>query len=166
MRRVMMLLGVLAALNLAVAGVVKFVASRRHTYGDEESDTFDLVVPFSGRELESHARSFAGGSVLVMFGGAEIDLRFAQLDPMGAYMEVDCWFGGVEVIVPDNWRVILNAQTYAGGAENNASDLLARLPEDAPTLEVDARVVLGGLDIRPVSARDEPQGARESTAPA
>jgi hypothetical protein len=151
MKRFLALLMVLGAAGAAITAYTRVSARKADSYGDEDSDTFDLVIGFEGREFESHARSFAGGSILVTCGGAEIDLRAAQIDPMGAYLEVDCWFGGVELTVPDTWRVVLNSQVHLGGAENSAARLLDTLPDDAPTLEIDARVVLGGLDIRAVA---------------
>ncbi len=165
MKKFLALLALLSAAAAIISIVTRVQARRRDAYGDEESDTFDLVVACEGREFESRARSFAGGSLLVVCGGADIDLRNARLDPMGAYLEVDCWLGGIEIIVPDNWRVLLNTHNYGGGAENQAEELSAGLPEDAPTLEIDARIGLGGLDIRPVGAPDEARAATEQ-APA
>jgi hypothetical protein len=113
----------------------------------EESDTFDIVVTFGGRELKSVAKEFAGGSVLCAFGGVELDLREATLDPVGAYLEIDCWFGGVDVTVPFGWRVLMNPRVAMGGVDNEAAANNAGLPEDAPTLEIDARVVFGGISV-------------------
>jgi hypothetical protein len=150
MKKLLVLLLIIGAMGAAAMGFARLLTRQRSSYGDEDSDTFDLVVNFSGREFESHAQSFAGGSVLVVFGGAEIDFRYAQLDPMGAYLEVECYFGGIEIIVPDTWRVVVNSNVTMGGVENGAARLLSALPEDAPTLEIDARVVLGGVDVQPI----------------
>lgn len=162
MKKFLFLLTMLAAIAGLMIAITRLRTRQQEAYGDEDSDTFDLVFAFEGMEFESHARALAGGSALVVCSGVEIDLRYAQLDPMGAYLEIDCWFAGVDIIVPDNWRVILNARTYAGGAENTTEESAALLPEDAPTLEIDARIGLAGLSVRPVAALEE----NESSAPA
>lgn len=150
MKKLLLLVAFAAGALSATAVYLRLQARKDDAYGDEESDTFDLVAAFEGREFESRSQAFAGGSLLVVCAGAEIDLREAQLDPLGAYLDIDCWLGGIELKVPADWRVVLNAEAYLGGAENEMEELTAGLPDDAPTLEIDARIVLGGLDIQPV----------------
>lgn len=147
MKRLLVIAGFLVALPLALSGLVQFLTRKRQAYGSEDSDTFDLVVNFGGRELKSSASEFAGGSILCAFGGLELDLRDATLDPVGAYLEVDCWFGGVDITVPHGWRVLVNPRIVMGGVDNEAAAHNSGLPEDAPTLEIDARVVMGGISV-------------------
>ena len=72
-----------------------------------DEDTIDYFVMFSGIEERLASDSFKGGTVTTVFGGSEIDLRGAQLDPEGAYIEVVVAFGGVEIKVPDEWNVVV-----------------------------------------------------------
>lgn len=163
MKKLITVVAVLVAIPAAISGAMGYLARRRQAYGNEESETFDIVTAFSGRELKSSAQAFAGGSLLVVCGGVEIDLRRARLDPVGAYLEVDCWFGGVDIRVPEGWRVVLNARAIMGGADNDASDNAGSLPGDAPTLEVDARIVFGGLQISVGPELEEPTAAELAT---
>ncbi len=100
MKKLLVIAGFIVALPLALSGLVQVLTRKRQAYGSEESDTFDIVVTFGGRELKSVATEFAGGSILCAFGGVELDLRDATLDPVGAYLEIDCWCGGVDITVP------------------------------------------------------------------
>lgn len=147
MKKLLVIAGFLVALPLALSGLVQFLTRKRQAYGSEESDTFDIVVTFGGRDLKSVATEFAGGSILCAFGGVELDLRDATLDPVGAYLEVDCWFGGVDITVPHGWRVLVNPRVAMGGVDNEAAANNEGLPEDAPTIEIDARVVFGGISV-------------------
>ena len=60
----------------------------------------------SGRwSSTARRRAFRGGSVTTMFGGGELDLRDATLDPAGATIHVSTLFGGGSLIVPEGWNV-------------------------------------------------------------
>ncbi|MDZ7728741.1 MAG: LiaF-related protein [Dehalococcoidia bacterium] len=159
MKRIVAVVAMLAAIPAVLSAIGAFAARRRQAYGDEESDSFDLVNVCRGQELVGRSQSFAGGSVFNVLGGVDVDLQGTKLDPLGAYLEVNCWLGGVDITVPAGWRVILNADTFAGGADSSAP-AGEELPEDAPTLEIDAHVVLGGVSISTVEpATGTEQGA-------
>lgn len=116
------------------------LGSRTQT-GDEVS-SFNV---FSGSELASHSRQFSGGSVSAIFGGAEIDLRDAMPTPE-AELDVFTAFGGVEIRVPDGWRVDVRGFPLFGGFENVTSK--EKLPADSPTLLVKATALFGGVEIK------------------
>lgn len=130
--------------HLAAMVAALIIKLTRRSEGDEESDVVDLVTVYDGLELTSRARNFLGGTALTMFGGAEIDLRGATLDPAGAHLEVRTVFGGTEIIVPGDWNVVLEAHSIMGGSENSAR---ATGPGEGPTLRVHALTAFGGLDI-------------------
>lgn len=99
---------------------------------------------FSGSELRSSSQSFTGGDIAVLFGGAELDLRQAGLTPSA---RLDCFvaFGGTEIKVPEGWRILVKGMPIFGAVENKTT---AREDENAPTLEVAATVLFGGLEIK------------------
>lgn len=100
---------------------------------------------FSGSEVASNSKSFEGGTVGAVFGGAEIDLRHAGLAP-GAVLDVFVAFGGVEIYVPRGWRVDISGFPIFGGFDNATGK--EALQTDAPLLHIDATVLFGGLDVR------------------
>ncbi len=130
--------------HLAAMVAALIIKLTRPSQGDEESDVVDLVTVYSGLEFASRARNFLGGTLLTMFGGSEIDLRGAAIDPAGADLEVRTVFGGTEILVPEGWNVALEAQNFMGGSENRVKSTGAG---DGPTLRVHALTVFGGLDI-------------------
>ena len=133
---------VLALISIAAALYVKFT---HPSVGDEQSDDLDLVTIFDGIELTSRATSFRGGSWITMFGGGELDLREATLDPSGATLKVRAVMGGGDVKVPDGWNVELSSKAIAGGVgvqRPNAVD-----DPYAPTLRVEALAIMGGFGV-------------------
>ncbi len=105
----------------------------------------DSFNAFSGTELASHSAAFEGGSVGVVFGGAELDLRDASPAP-GARLDVFTAFGGTEIRVPEGWRVDVHGLPLFGGFENVTAK--ERTAEDAPRLDVSATVLFGGLEVK------------------
>lgn len=131
---------------LLILGGILVIFGRGMSSGGEVSlDELRSFNIFSGSELASDSPNFRGGSVGAVFGGAEIDLRNASLAP-DAVLDVFVMFGGIELRVPDGWRVTTRGMPILGGVENKTGK--DRLPADAPTLLISLTVLLGGLEIR------------------
>ncbi len=122
-----------------------FVLFGRNLGGKQEAtDEINSFNVFSGSELTTRSQTFKGGSVTAVFGGAEVDLKNASLAP-GARLDVFAAFGGVEVKVPQEWHVVVKGLPIFGGVENKVKGPVL---ENAPTLEVNATVIFGGVEIR------------------
>lgn len=112
------------------------------TSSDERINTFNI---FSGTTFKSDSTRFEGGRISAVFGGAEVDLRQATLSP-GASIDIFTAFGGVEISVPNGWRVDINGFPVFGGFENATSK--ENLAPDAPRLNIDATLLFGGLEVK------------------
>jgi hypothetical protein len=108
-------------------------------------DSIEHFNAFSGSELASRSSRFEGGSIGVIFGGVELDLRDASPAP-DARLDVFTMFGGSTIFVPDDWRVDVKGFPLFGGFENVTTR--RRLPADAPALEIEATVLFGGLEVK------------------
>jgi hypothetical protein len=118
--------------------------------GDAESDEIALVAILNGIELESHARSFRGGSAVTWFGGISLDLRGATLAP-DARLSLGTMFGGIDVKVPAGWRVEATGRALFGGV---ADEVAQPDDQDAPRLVVTSTAVFGGISIRRADTAD------------
>jgi hypothetical protein len=122
------------------------VLARRRTVGDDTSDEFAIAVYVGGVQRACKATSLRRGSVSVVLGGVELDLREATLAPEGADLDLSATLGGVNVTVPGDWRVVVEDRATLGGVEALVTDP-ENLPDDAPLLRVAAGALLGGVAI-------------------
>ena len=159
MRRTLGILGLLAVAGLFIPPLVALVAKARlqgraGAPFEETADEIDLVAIFDGVEARSRAASFRGGSVLTWYGGGDLDLREATLDPSGGRLRLRSIFGGMRVLVPPTWRVEVHSKGIFGGIGKD-TDASAADPS-SPTLVIDALSAFGGaLVTSSVKDKDE-----------
>ena len=97
---------------------------------------------FSGFDLKCDGEIFEGADVMAVFGGVECDLRNAIIEK-DCVIQVSAVFGGVDVIVPTNVNVKVDANCIFGGISNKTS-----IYNDAPTIYVSGLCMFGGVDIK------------------
>jgi hypothetical protein len=137
-----------------LAAVVAAVAKRHMiSSGTETDDEFDLVTIFDGVDFASTAPAFRRGSVLTWYGGGQIDLRGATLDPAGGELNVRALFGGVQVIVPETWHVEQRMVAFLGGVSDSREKSEAQ--ETGPVLILSGWAVFGGIDVTSEPRHDE-----------
>lgn len=144
--RVLVIAVVKAVAVLAGLWAVGQVLARRRTVGDDTSDEFAIAVYLGGVQRACKATSLRRGSVSVVLGGVDLDLREATLDPEGADLDLSATLGGVNVTVPSEWRVVVEDRATLGGVEALVTDP-EELRDDAPLLRVEAGALLGGVAI-------------------
>ena len=99
---------------------------------------------FWGTDKRLKSSNFAGGKIDVVFGGYELDLRDVKIAKNGAKLEVNAVFGGAEIVVPKDCRVITNGNGFFGGWESN----LKSRDVKEPILEISGSVVFGGVEVK------------------
>lgn len=116
----------------------------RRIKGSGDNRIFGFAL-FSGFERIITAKSFKGGRVTALFGGAEIDLKKTDLDPDGASLELTALFGGIEIKIPDTWNVELHSSAIFGGIGNKTGN---ENNMDGNKLIIFATAVFGGIEIK------------------
>jgi len=144
--RVLVIAVVKVIVVLAGLWAVGQVLARRRTVGDDTSDEFAIAVYVGGVQRACKATSLRRGSVSVVLGGVDLDLREATLDPSGADLHLSATLGGVNVTVPSDWKVVVEDRATLGGVEALVTDP-EELPGGAPLLRVEAGARLGGVAI-------------------
>jgi hypothetical protein len=142
-------------LGLIAVGIYLVAARARANVAPHEMDSVSTFVLFSGRELAPVSRQFAGGSIVAIFGGVELDLR-GCLPAEGAHLDVTAAFGGCEIHVPPGWRIRMRGPAIFGGADNAAQG--QDLGPDAPTLDVRVLALFGGVEVKVVPLPVMPAG--------
>ena len=102
---------------------------------------------FSGAKRRLDTQEFEGGEALVIFGGMEIDLRKAATKRDQVFIEANAIFGGIEIRVPENWRVIVRGTGVFGGF---GDDTLQPMSGDVkhPQLIITGAAIFGGVNCK------------------
>ena len=108
-------------------------------------DTIDSFVMLGGISTNNQSRSFKGGKATAIMGGIELDLRGAELYNNEATIEINAIMGGMEIYVPESWKVEISGLPILGGWSNKSNK---NLDKDAPLLKIKCTAVMGGIDIK------------------
>jgi len=111
-----------------------------------KGDDLDAVNIFSGMKRTISSRKFRGGKATVVFGGMNLDFTQAELEGGQATIEATAIFGGIEIWVPKEWKVVVDGTPILGGVEDKH-----RTVPDAEikgTLYVKATAIFGGVEIK------------------
>ena len=100
------------------------------------------IAVFSGTELNFDNTVFDGADLVACFGGVECDLRHAIIDK-DCIIHACCVFGGIDIKVPDNVKVVNNASSIFGGI-----DVIKSNNSATHTIYIDGICVFGGIDIQ------------------
>lgn len=130
------------------------VKQRLGPNSDEAADDIVASAIFGPLAYHSTSQQLRGGTLQLWYGGGVLDLRDAVLHPAGAVLEVRAIFGGGQVIVPPDWRIV--ATTRGLGGLQDVRDTTG-LPDDAPTLTIVGLLVAGGFQVQ----SDLDEGSRE-----
>lgn len=136
--------GMAGPLLLMAIGVAIFVNSLNHT-DVKPGRNRQSVALFAGSEIKEGSQHLTHADVSAIFGGATLDLREAHIDEE-ATVDATAFFGGVDVLVPEGWRVALSGIPIFGGFEDKTRNQQAP-PPDAPTLRVNATSIFGGVTV-------------------
>jgi hypothetical protein len=96
-------------------------------------------------------QQFEGGTLEVVFGSIEIDLSGASISSpeRRAQLELSAVFGGIEITVPQSWKVVLQATAVFGGCDNRTLP-----PRPEPGLEPISLIVTGGAVFGGITIRN------------
>ena len=97
---------------------------------------------FSGCDMNYDGEVFEGAELTAVFGGVKCDLRNAVIGQDCA-IQVSAIFGGIDIFVPDNVNVKVNANGIFGGVSNKTA-----VHQNAPTIYVSGTCIFGGVDIK------------------
>jgi len=118
----------------------------RFNYSSTPTDESELLVNiFSGSGRSGEWRVVKEIKSVSIFGGCDIDFSEAIFTQREVTVKVFCLFGGDNIYVPENVKVISKAFCIFGGIDNKipSTDYI-----DAPTIYVEGLVIFGGINIK------------------
>ena len=115
---------------------------RAFTDQDAVVHTFALMA---GVRRQSTSTEFRGGDANAIMGGVELDLRNAHIkEGEEAVLDAFAFWGGVEIYVPENWRVVGNVLPLMGAFEDNTRNKNGA----GPTLLIRGTAIMGGIEVK------------------
>jgi predicted membrane protein len=102
---------------------------------------------FSGSKHRVSNQVFRGGRVSNIFGGTEIDLTQAILPDGQTELTIECMFGGVTLLVPDDWKVVINVTAIMGGFSDKRL-VVKEASDPNKVLVVRGSAIFGGGEVK------------------
>lgn len=102
---------------------------------------------FSGSKQKIIHTEFKGGKISNIFGGAEIDLTQATLAEGRNELIIECIFGGVTLIVPSDWKVVVEISAILGGFQDKRT-VINEKPDSTRVLVIKGSAIFGGGEIK------------------
>jgi predicted membrane protein len=116
---------------------------RRFSFGASIPHNFAI---FGGGERRISAPDFTHAELTAIFGGYKLDLRKSTIKGTSAMIDATAIFGGIEIVVPDSWNVIVRGVGIFGGYGDETHHPSASEP--APELIVQGVAMFGGVAIK------------------
>ena len=114
---------------------------------ESSSDIIDEVNVFGGCERRITSKSFKGGKVTSIFGGATYDMRDCELADGKNVVDIVNIFGGTKLIIPAHWKVHVEVVSIFGGFADKRTNVIV---DDSGTRELHfvGVVIFGGGEIK------------------
>lgn len=118
--------------------------SEPRNISETDEDYIDEVAIFGGTERKFISDNLKGGKITSIFGGSEIDLRGSKAQD-GAVIEVFCMFGGVELMLPEDWKINMDATAIFGGFSDSRKNITG---SSETTVHIKGFTMFGGGEIK------------------
>ncbi|HEY0143269.1 MAG TPA: DUF5668 domain-containing protein [Thermoanaerobaculia bacterium] len=108
---------------------------------DSVVNSFAMMASVQRRSLST---DFRGGDANAIMGGVELDLRGADIGAgKQAVLDTFALWGGIEIRVPQTWRVVNEVFPLMGGFED-----VTVAPQSGPVLIVRGTAIMGGVKVK------------------
>ncbi|HLA67243.1 MAG TPA: LiaF domain-containing protein [Acidimicrobiia bacterium] len=111
-----------------------------------DDEEVDGIAVLGSARLATRSQRFRKASLTGVLGGVTLDLNEALPIPGGAAVSVTSILASVSILVPRGWVVEIRGLPLLGGWDDTTDHHVAG--PGSPRLEVQALVVLGGLEVK------------------
>ena len=120
-------------------GARKFIEAHINEPGSGE-----YCSTFSGQKLHFAGEHFRGAKLTAVFGSVDLDLTGAIIDH-DVVIDATAIFGGVDIIVPQNYRVRICSNSICGGV---SEEHMHATQEGLITVYVNGNCMFGGVNVK------------------
>lgn len=118
---------------------------RRAAAAKDDAASFHAVAVMGGVRRQITSREFVGGEASAVMGGCEVDLRQAEMAGEQAEIEVFAMWGGIELAVPDHWRIEIRGMPVMGAIEDSTRP---RTDDASRLLVIRGMALMGAVEIK------------------
>lgn len=108
----------------------------------------EIFSVLGGGEFNTRSDNLSSGHVICILGGAEVDIRDADMEGDHMSISVLAFMGGIDIKVPLHWQVSVKAVPLLGGVSNKTSCMAEKLQMPKKTLVITGLALMGGIDVR------------------
>jgi predicted membrane protein len=117
-----------------------------HSNTTSSNSVVSASAILAGVERRVSSQDFRGGTVTVIMGGCNLDLRGASMTPSHQpSLEVFALCGGIEIRVPEDWTVVSELEVILGGVDERKA---APAKDESKRLILRGTVLMGGVEVR------------------
>ncbi|MGN0178648.1 MAG: LiaF transmembrane domain-containing protein [Monoglobaceae bacterium] len=111
---------------------------------ENKGDMKIVFAAFSGQDINFDNEIFRGAELTAVFGGIKLDLRNAVFEG-DTVVNACCFFGGVDIFLPDNVNIKVNSNSLFGGIDNKKHQ---DSKENVHTVYLNGTCIFGGVDVK------------------
>ncbi len=120
----------------------------KNAAGRDYNDYVECVNVFGGGNKIINSDNFKGGNIVSIFGGCELHLNNCKLAPGNNTIEITAIFGGSTIVVPRDWKVVIDVMPIFGGfGDKRIKDPNVSFQEGR-TLHLKGLVLFGGGEVK------------------
>jgi len=120
-------------------------AAKADGSGADRLNQVNTFAMWAGSTLKNASQDFRGGDLSAVMGGVDLDLRGARTTTPQVVIDVFAWWGGIEIVVPRNWRVVGEVLPLMGAFEDNSKPDEG---EPVTTLVIRGAAIMGGIEVK------------------
>lgn len=118
--------------------------SERRQSDLDPASTVAAVAIWSGADRKSSTSDFRGGELTAIMGGCEVDLTQARIASGEAVLDVFAFWGGIEIRVPPDWKVVSQVSAFMGAYEESAQPAP---PDSTQRLILRGLAIMGAVEV-------------------
>lgn len=114
---------------------------------EEVHDAESFINSFAfmgGVSRKNNSKNFQGGELSAIMGGVEVNLTNTQIEGDTAVINVFAFWGGIEIKIPETWKVEIDGYPILGGIGDETKP---SVDTKNKTLIVRGYAIMGGVEI-------------------
>ncbi|MCF6271406.1 MAG: cell wall-active antibiotics response protein [Melioribacteraceae bacterium] len=115
---------------------------------DYDIDYIDEVTILGGGRKNINSQKFKGGKITAILGSVDIDLHESNLAEGNNSLEITAIFGGIDIVVPKDWQVVVTVTSIFGGFDDKRILNANQVYESNKVLIIRGTVIFGGGELK------------------